>query len=75
MISGCGTPARAGDGTPNSPTGVGSLVKKFIVRLVPPWTNRYPRIKRRVPTATNVHTPVRLSMTAFTALRRKLNID
>jgi hypothetical protein len=28
-----------------------------------------------VPTATNVHTPVRLSMTAFTALRRKLNID
>src|SRR5665213_1229757 len=59
---------------PGSPTGVGSLVKKSTVRLLPPWTNRYPRIKRSVPTATNVHTPVRLSMTAFTAFRRKLNI-
>ena len=50
---------------PDSPTGVGSLVKKFQVKLVPPWKNRYPRIKSSVPTAKKVQTPVRLSMTCI----------
>ncbi len=56
---------------PVSPTGVGSLVKKFQLSDEPPFTKRYPRMKNNRPTASTVHTPVRQSITAFTAFRRK----
>src|SRR5665213_1754242 len=57
---------------PASPTGVGSLVKKSRVRLLPPWMNRYPRIKTSVPAANRVHNPVMVNITALIILRRSV---
>src|SRR5579871_5820156 len=57
---------------PASPTGVGSFVKKSKVRLLPPWMNRYPRMKTRVPAANRVHKPVMVNITALTILRRSV---
>src|SRR5580658_8447227 len=60
---------------PDSPTGTGSFVKKFTVKYRVPFQNRYPRMMNRIPTTKTVHAPVRLSITAFTILRRRVSIS
>src|ERR1035437_3123833 len=57
---------------PASPTGVGSFVKKSQLRLLAPCTNKYPRIKTRVPAANSVQSPVIVSITALTVFRRSV---
>src|ERR1700721_2138206 len=55
---------------PDSPTGLGSCVKKLKLSDFPPFQIRYPRMKNKIDTTPNAATPVNVSITQLNVFRQ-----